>query len=57
MPNGWFIQVVYLEGSARDHKAPSLAQVADVDTGVIRWVNADCIEQILMPITSEFARV
>ena len=37
--------------------SPSLVQVADVDTGVIRWVNADCIEQILMPITSDFARV
>ena len=37
--------------------SPSLVQVADVNTGVIRWVNADCIEQILMPITSDFARV
>ena len=53
----WMGQVVFLEGSARDPKAPSLVQVADVDTGAIRWVNADCIEQILMPITSEFARV
>lgn len=53
----WMGQVIFLEGSARDPKAPSLVQVADVDTGVIRWVNADCIEQILMPITSAFARV
>ena len=53
----WMGQVIFLEGSARDPKSPSLVQLADVDTGVIRWVNADCIEQILMPITSEFARV
>ena len=53
----WMGQVIVLEGSARNPKAPSLVQVADVDTGVIRWVNADCIEQILMPITSDFARV
>ena len=53
----WMGQVIFLDGSARDPKAPSLVQVADVDTGVIRWVNADCIEQILMPITSKFARV
>ena len=53
----WMAQVVFLEGSARDPKSPSLVQVADVDTGVIRWVNADCIQQILMPIESTFARV
>ena len=53
----WMGQVIFLEGSARDPKSPSLVQVADVDTGVVRWVNADCIEQILMPITSDFARV
>ena len=53
----WMGQVIVLEGSARNSKAPSLVQVADVDTGVIRWVSADCIEQVLMPITREFARV
>ena len=46
-----------LEGSARDPKAPSLIHVADVDTGGIRWVSADCIEQILMPTTSEFVHL
>ena len=33
---------------------PTLIHVADVDTGGIRWVNDDCIEQICMPITSLF---
>ena len=53
----WMAQVVFLEGSARDPKSPSLVQVAEVDNGILRWVNAACIEQILMPITSDFARV
>ena len=53
----WMAQVVFLAGSARDTKATSLVQVAEVDNGILRWVNADCIEQILMPITSDFARV
>ena len=33
---------------------PTLIHVADVDTGGIRWINDDCIEQICMPITSLF---
>jgi hypothetical protein len=53
----WMAQVVFLAGSARDTKATSLVQVADVDKGVIRWLNADCAEPIIMPITSNFARV
>ena len=37
----WMGEVIFVEGSARDPKAPSLFQVADVDTGVVRWVKAD----------------
>ena len=43
----WMGQVVFCEGSARDSKAPSLFQIADVDSGVIRWVNADLVLQVL----------
>ena len=33
--------VIWVDGGARNPKAPTLSQVADVDTGVINWVNAD----------------
>ena len=47
----WMAEVLYTEGSARDPEAPSLFQVIDIDTGVIRWVNADCIQQLLLPVS------
>ena len=46
----WMGQIIYVEGSARNPKAPSLFQIADVDSGVIRWVNADCVQKLLMSI-------
>ena len=33
--------VIWVDGGARNPKVPTLFQVADVDTGVINWVNAD----------------
>ena len=33
-------------GGARNPKVPTLFQVADVDTGVINWVNADLVTHI-----------
>ena len=42
-------QILWVEGGARDPKVPTLFQVSDVDTGVIRWVNADCVQQIMLP--------
>ena len=48
--SAWFMAaVLYIEGSARDPKAPSLFQVINVDTGAISFVNADCVEKVLMP--------
>ena len=48
--NAWFMAgVLHVEGSARDPKAPSLFQVINVDTGVISFVNADCVEKVFMP--------
>ena len=32
--------VIWVGGGARNHKVPTLFQVADVDTGAINWVNA-----------------
>ena len=43
----WIGDVIYVEGGARDPKVPSLFQIADVDSGVIRWVNADLVTHVV----------
>ena len=43
----WMADVIFVEGGARNPKVPTLFQVADVDSGVIRWVNADLVTHIL----------
>ena len=43
----WMGQVILCEGSARHPRLPSLFQVADVDTGVITWINADAISDVI----------
>ena len=45
--NWWMGQVVFCEGGARDPKVNSLFQVADVDSGVIRWINADEVSEVI----------
>ena len=45
----WMGEVLFVEGSARDHKAPSLFQVSNIDTGEICFVNADQVQKILIP--------
>jgi hypothetical protein len=42
----WIGQVIHVEGSARS-QAPSLFQVACVDTGIIRSVNGNTVVAIL----------
>jgi hypothetical protein len=39
--------VIHCGGAARDPKIHNLFQIADVDSGVIRWVNVDLVMQIL----------
>ena len=39
--------VIWVDGGARNPKIPTLFQVADVDTGVINWVNADLVTHIV----------
>ena len=46
----WMGQVIYCNGAARDPKIHNLFQIADVDSGVIRWVNADQVTHILPAI-------
>ena len=38
--------VIWVDGGARNPKVPTLFQVADVDTGVINWVNPDLVTHI-----------
>ena len=33
----WIADVIHVDGGARNPKVPTLFQVADVDSGVIRW--------------------
>ena len=39
-------EMILVDGGARNPKVPTLFQVADVDTGVINWINADLVTQI-----------
>ena len=38
--------VIWVDGGARNPKVPTLFQVADVDTGVINWINAELVTHI-----------
>ena len=46
--------VIYKERGARDPKVPTLFQIACVDTGVIRWVNADQVTQVMLPGATDY---
>ena len=39
--------VIWVDGGARNPKVPTLFQVADVDTGVINWINPDLVTHIV----------
>ena len=39
--------VIWVDGGARNPKIKTLFQVADVDTGVINWINADLVSHIV----------
>ena len=43
----WMADVIYVDGGARDPKMPTLFQVADVDTGVVRWACVDLFTHIV----------
>ena len=43
----WMGQVIHCGGGARDPKIHNLFQIADVDTAVIKWVNADLVTHIV----------
>ena len=39
-------EVIWVDGGARNPEVLTLFQVADVDTGVINWINADLVTHI-----------
>ena len=43
----WMADVLHVDGGARDPGVPTLFQVADVDTGVIKWINADAVSDVI----------
>ena len=43
----WMGQVIHCGGAARDPSIHNLFQIADVDSGEIRWVNADLVSYIV----------
>jgi len=43
----WMADVIWVDGGARDPKVPTLFQVADIDTVVVRWVCADVVTHIV----------
>ena len=43
----WMGDVLFMEGGARNPKVPTLFQIACIDTGTIRWVNADLVTHIV----------
>ena len=43
----WMGHVIHCGGAARDPMIHNLFQIADVDSGEIRWVNADLVTHIL----------
>ena len=43
----WMADVIFVEGGARNPKVATLFQVADVDSEVVRWINADLVTHIV----------
>tara|TARA_B100001063_G_scaffold32777_1_gene26012 strand:- start:962 stop:1120 length:159 start_codon:yes stop_codon:yes gene_type:complete len=43
----WLGQVIHCGGDGRAPSMHNLFQIADVDSGVIGWVNADLVTHIL----------
>ena len=50
--DAWYLaEVLCCEGGAGDAQSASRLQVADVDTGALRWCDADCVERVLISVT------
>ena len=40
-------EVIWCEGGARNPAHKTMFQVMDVDTGTVKWVNANCVTHVL----------
>ena len=40
-------EVIWCEGGARNPAHTTMFQVMDVDSGIVRWVNADAVTHVL----------
>ena len=45
----WVGQIIWAEGGARDPNTPTMFQIANVDTGVVEWINADEATRLVLP--------
>ena len=52
--NWWMGQVLCCEGGATELNINLLFQVADIDDGAVRWVNADGVIHVLHSIDGLF---
>ncbi len=43
----WMGQVIFCEGDARDPKANTMFQIANVDDGHITWINGDEVTHVV----------
>ena len=43
----WMADVIHVEGGVCNPNLPAMFQVADVDSGVIRWVSAGLVTHIV----------
>ena len=54
--NAWWMGKVILWRALPNPKAPRCSNT-DVDSGVIRWVNADCVQKVLISINKQLSDV
>ena len=44
----WMGWIIHMDGGARDPRVPTLFQVADCDTGLVRWISADEATRLIL---------
>lgn len=50
--DAWYLaEVLFCEDRACDSRSPLLLQVADVETGALRWCHDVCVQKVLISVT------
>ena len=50
--DGWYLaEILFCEDRARQAGSSSMLQVADVDTGALRWCHVNCIQKVLISVS------